>query len=117
VPLVRIDVPEGKTADYRRDVADVIYQAMTGSLSVPEGDQFMIITEHKPGNLAIDPGYLGISRSKDAILVQVTLNEGRSVAPKQDFYRAVAHGLRDRVGMRPEDVMINLVEVPKENWR
>ncbi|HUC23993.1 MAG TPA: tautomerase family protein [Streptosporangiaceae bacterium] len=34
----------------------------------------------------------------------------------KDFYRAVAEGLRDRVGLRPEDVTINLVEVPKENW-
>ena len=89
---------------------------MTTVLNVPADDRFMVITEHDPGNLIIDPGYLGISRSPDALLIQVTLNEGRAVALKKDFYRAVAEGLRDRVGLRPEDVTINLVEVPKENW-
>ncbi|HUC23116.1 MAG TPA: tautomerase family protein [Streptosporangiaceae bacterium] len=116
MPLVRIDLPQGKSAEYRRAAADVVYTAMTTVLSVPADDRFMVITEHDPDNLVIDPGYLGISRSLDALLIQVTLNEGRAVALKKDFYRAVAGDLRDRVGLRPEDVTINLVEVPKENW-
>jgi 4-oxalocrotonate tautomerase len=116
MPLVRIDLPRGKPAEYRHGVADVVYTAMTTVLNVPENDRFMVIAEHDPGNLIIDLSYLDISRSPDALLIQVTLNEGRTVALKRDFYRAVAEGLRDQVGLRPEDVFISLVEVPKENW-
>ena len=116
MPLVRIDLPRGKSAEYRRGVADAVYTAMRTVLSAPEDDRFMVIAEHDPDNLVIDPGYLGISRSPDALLIQVTLNEGRTVQLKKDFYRAVAEGLRDRVGLRTEDVTINLVEVPIENW-
>jgi 4-oxalocrotonate tautomerase len=116
MPLVRIDLPVGKPAEYRRAVADVIYTAMTTVLNVPENDRFMVIAEHDPANLIIDLSYLDISRSPDALLIQVTLNQGRTVALKRDFYRAVAEGLRDQVGLRPEDVFISLVEVPKENW-
>jgi 4-oxalocrotonate tautomerase len=116
VPLVRIDLPRGKPAEYRRTVADVVYTALTTVFNVPEDDRFMVIAEHDPGNLVIDPGYLGISRGPDALLIQVTLNEGRAVPLKRDFYQAVAEGLRDRVGLRIEDVTVNLVEVPKENW-
>jgi 4-oxalocrotonate tautomerase len=35
---------------------------------------------------------------------------------KQRLYKAVADGLHDGLKLRPEDVFINLVEVPKENW-
>ena len=35
---------------------------------------------------------------------------------KQRFYKAVADGLRDDLKLRKEDILINLVEVPKENW-
>ena len=56
------------------------------------------------------------ARSADALIVQLTLNEGRSVEAKQAFYKAVADGLHARVGLRREDVVINLVEVKKENW-
>jgi len=116
MPLVRIDLPQGKSAEYRRAAADVVYTAMRTVLSAPADDRFMVITEHDADSLVIDPGYLGINRSPDALLIQVTLNEGRTVQLKKDFYRAVAEGLRDRVGLRTEDVTINLVEVPKENW-
>jgi phenylpyruvate tautomerase PptA (4-oxalocrotonate tautomerase family) len=116
MPLVRIDLPRGKPEDYRRAVADVVYTAMTTVLAVPENDRFMVVAEHTPADLIIDPGYLGIDRGPDALLIQVTLNEGRTVPVKQAFYRAVADGLRDRAGLRVQDVTISLVEVAKENW-
>lgn len=116
MPLVRIDLPAGKSAEYRAAVGDVVYVAMTETMNVPANDRFQIIAEHAPGDLVIDPTYLGISRSKDAIIIQVTLNEGRTVELKKAFYKAVADGLHSRVGLRREDVFIGLVEVKKENW-
>lgn len=116
MPLVRIDLPAGKPADYRSAVAEVVYAAMIETLNVPKDDRFQVITEHAPGNLVIDPTYLGIERSGDAIIIQITLNEGRTLERKQAFYKAVADGLQERVRLRREDVVINLVEVKKENW-
>jgi 4-oxalocrotonate tautomerase len=116
MPLVRIDIPSGKPADYRTAIAEVVYTAMTTTLNVPKDDRFQIITEHAVGHLIIDPTYLGIQRSGDAIIIQVTLNEGRTVELKRAFYKAVADGLSERISLRPEDVTISLVEVKKENW-
>lgn len=116
MPLVRIDLAEGTPAGYRAAIGDVVYRAMTGVLNVPEDDKFMVISEHAPGDLIVDPDYLGIHRTADAVVIQLILNEGRTVPVKQDFYRAVADGLHERIGLRREDVFICLVEVKKENW-
>jgi phenylpyruvate tautomerase PptA (4-oxalocrotonate tautomerase family) len=116
MPLARIDLPAGKPASYRRAVADVVYEAMVETLKAPKGDRFQVIAEHAADTLIIDPHYLGIERSADALIIQVTLNEGRTVEAKQAFYKAVADGLHARLGLRREDVVINLVEVKKENW-
>ena len=116
MPLARIDLPAGKSDAFRRAVGDVIYDAMTATLNVPANDRFQIFHEHAEGTLVMDPTYLGISRSGDALVLQVTLNEGRSLEMKRAFYKAVADGLHERVGLRREDVMITLVEVRKENW-
>lgn len=116
MPLVRIDLPSSTAPGYGGTVGAVIYDAMTAVLNVPKDDRFQIIAEHPPENLIIDPGYLGISRSKDCIIIQVTLNDGRTVDQKRAFYKAVADGLHQRLGLRREDVFINLVEVRKENW-
>jgi phenylpyruvate tautomerase PptA (4-oxalocrotonate tautomerase family) len=116
MPLARISLPAGKPADYHASVGDVVYTAMLDTLKAPKDDRFQIISEHSATDLIIDPTYLGIERSKDAIIIQMTLNEGRTVDVKKAFYKAVADGLHARLGLRREDVFINLVEVKKENW-
>jgi len=116
MPLARIDLPVGKPADYGRAVADVVYEAMIATLNAPENDRFQVISQHTRETLLIDPTYLGIERSADALIIQLTLNEGRTVEVKKAFYKTVADGLHERVGLRREDVFINLVEVKKENW-
>jgi phenylpyruvate tautomerase PptA (4-oxalocrotonate tautomerase family) len=116
MPLARIDVPAGKSADYRSVIGDVVYSAMISALKAPKDDRFQVITEHPTGGLVIDPTYLGIQRTENAIIIQVTMNEGRTLDMKRAFYKAVADGLHERLGVRREDVVINLVEVKKENW-
>src|ERR1700674_5740738 len=115
MPLVRIDLPAGKPADYGRAVANVVYEAMIATLNAPENDRFQVISQHTRETLLIDPTFLGIERSEDALIIQLTLNEGRTVEVKKAFYKGVADGLHERVGLRREGVLISLVEVKKEN--
>jgi phenylpyruvate tautomerase PptA (4-oxalocrotonate tautomerase family) len=89
---------------------------MISALKAPKDDRFQVITEHPTGGLVIDPTYLGIQRTENAIIIQVTMNEGRTLDMKRAFFKAVADGLHERLGLRREDVVINLVEVKKENW-
>jgi 4-oxalocrotonate tautomerase len=116
MPLARIDLPVGKPADFGRAVADVVYEAMVATLKAPKDDRFQVISEHTRDTLLINPTFLDIERSADALIIQLTLNEGRTVEVKKAFYKAVADGLHERVGLRREDVFISLVEVRKENW-
>ena len=116
MPLVRIDLVEGKGAEYGRTVGEVVYDAMLATINVPKDDRFQIITEHPAAQLIFDPAYLGVQRSKDCLCIQITLNEGRTLEQKKAFYKAIADGLAARLGLRREDVLISLVEVRKENW-
>jgi phenylpyruvate tautomerase PptA (4-oxalocrotonate tautomerase family) len=116
MPLVRIDLVRGKSAEYRRTLGEIVYKAMIDVINVPEGDKFQIITEHAPEELNVAASYLGNRYSSDVILIQITLNLGRSIALKQAFYRRVVDDIHDQLKMRREDVVINLIEVAGENW-
>lgn len=116
MPLARIDLPAGKPTSYGCAVADVVYDAMIAALKAPKNDRFQVISEHSRDTLLIDPSYLGIERSANALIIQLTLNEGRTLEAKKAFYKAVADGLHERLGLRRQDVFISLVEVKKENW-
>jgi 4-oxalocrotonate tautomerase len=116
MPLVRIDLLEGKTPEYREQVGRVVYDAMLEALGVPKNDRFQVITEHSRAALQFDRTYLGIERSDDCVFLQITLNAGRTLEVKKRFYKAVADGLHEKLKLRREDVFINLDEVQKENW-
>jgi 4-oxalocrotonate tautomerase len=116
MPLVRIDLLEGQSPEYRAQVGQIVYRAMLECFSVPKDDLFQIITAHPKAELQFDRNYLGIHRTDDCIFVQITLSSGRTAEMKQRFYKTVADGLHESLKLRREDVFINLVEVAKENW-
>jgi phenylpyruvate tautomerase PptA (4-oxalocrotonate tautomerase family) len=116
MPLARIDLVQGKSAEYRRTIGDVVYEAIVEHLKAPKDDRFQVIAEHAPENHIADERYLGIERTRDCVFIQLTLSAGRTVEQKKAFYKAIADGLNHRLGLRREDVFINLVEVAKESW-
>src|SRR6516225_3239533 len=115
MPLVRIDLVRGKSPDYRRTLGDIVYKALLDVINVPENDKFQIITEHALEEINVAERYLGNRYSGDIVLIQVTLSAGRSIEIKKAFYRRVVDDIHDQLKMRREDVVINLVEVAKEN--
>jgi 4-oxalocrotonate tautomerase len=115
MPLVRIDLRKGKADAYRQEIGRVLYEALVG-VGVPEKDRFQVIAEHDASTFLFDPSYLGVERTDDLVIIQITWNEGRSVEQKKALYKAIADGLAKSPGIRPQDVLINLVEVKKENW-
>ena len=115
MPLVRVSLVKGKTSDYRRKVGDAIHRALVETIDVPPHDSFQLQTEHEPGDLVYDPGYLGIARTNDIVIVQITLSAGRTLEKKRALFRRIADNLA-ALGLRRVDAWVNLVEVAKENW-
>ena len=116
MPLARISLRRGKPATYRKAILEGIYQALRETFDVPEGDRFMIVTEHDEDDFVYDANYLGIRRSDDLVYIQITVSNTRPTAQKQKLYRRIVERLTENPGLRPEDVFINLVEVLPENW-
>jgi phenylpyruvate tautomerase PptA (4-oxalocrotonate tautomerase family) len=116
MPFARIDIVQGKSADYRRTIGEVVYEAVVEILKAPKDDRFQVISERPPGDHIASETYLDIRRTTDCVFIQLTLNAGHTVEQKKSFYKAVADNLHDRLGLRREDVFISLVEVAKENW-
>jgi 4-oxalocrotonate tautomerase len=93
-----------------------VYQALRDTFDVPDGDRFVTITEHDGDDFIYDPAYLGIQRTDDLVIIQLTVSNTRPCAQKQALYRRIVERLAENPGLRPEDVFINLVEVLPENW-
>jgi hypothetical protein len=85
-------------------------------LDFPTGSSERPPWRAKIGGIIYDPSYLGIDRTEDIVLVQITLSAGRKPKQKRDFYARAAALLAQEPGLKPQDLFINLVEVVWENW-
>ncbi len=115
MPLVHISLRAGKPAAYREKIADSVYRAMWETLNVPEGDKFIVITEHTDANFYYDNSF-DITRSDDLVYIQVTLFDTRATEQKKLLFRRIAELLSESPGIRLEDVFVNLLESARENW-
>ena len=115
MPLVRVSLIKGKPAELRRRIGDAVHQALVDTIQIPAADRFQVLTEHEPEDFVYDPGYLGIARSRELVMVQITLSVGRPLEKKRALFRRIADNVA-ALGLRREDVLVNLVEVAWENW-
>src|SRR5437016_13507654 len=116
MPLVRVDLRKGKPAAHKKAIADGVYRAMREAFNVPDEDRFIVINEHDDDQFGCSDKYLGIERTGDLVIIQITANVGRTVEQKKALFARIAALLAEKPGLRPQDVFINLVEVAKENW-
>jgi phenylpyruvate tautomerase PptA (4-oxalocrotonate tautomerase family) len=116
MPLVRIDTLKGHYNDSQREaIGEAIYQSLLEVGALPD-DRFQIFSEKEPAQLTYGATYLDIQRTQGFVAVQITLNAGRSLDDKKRLYAAITERMAISAGVRREDVFINLVEVPRENW-
>lgn len=116
MPFVKIFLRRGKSPEYLRSLADSVHEALVAQANVPADDRFQVIEQLDDDLLIAHPSYGGVSRSRDLVIVEITLNAGRTVDIKKSLYADMAVRLEKSVDLRPDDLMISLVEVTKENW-
>lgn len=116
MPFVKMYLRKGKSAEALRAVGDAVHEALVAQANVPVDDRFQVFVQLEPECLIANPSYGGVSRSESLIIVEIILNSGRTVEIKKNLYADIVRRLGAACGVRPDDVLIALVEVTKENW-
>lgn len=115
MPLVRISMNPGRTAEQRRAIGNGIHDALVEAIGIPADDRFQVLSEEPADGLVYDPGYGGVARTDGVVFIQIYLRRGRTPDMKRALYRAAARNL-SQVGVRPQDVFIALSENELVDW-
>ena len=116
MPLVRITVAPGLGAERIAAMGQAIHGALVTVAKAPADDRFQVIEEVPAERLVFSPRYLDIDHRAPLVFIQVFMNVGRTVEVKKALYAALAEAVAATTPIRREDVIVNLVEVAKENW-
>jgi phenylpyruvate tautomerase PptA (4-oxalocrotonate tautomerase family) len=110
MPLVRLEVRQGRSAAEKQALLDAAHAALVEALRIPDHDRTQRIVEHAREDFELPPG-----SSDDFVLVEVTMFAGRSRQAKRLLYQALVRNL-GKLGIAPTDVFVVLHEPPMDNW-
>lgn len=115
MPLVRIDLIEGRTPNQVRDIANGIHEAIVDTYRIPERDRFQIITEHPEQHIIAQDAGLGFDRTTSVAMIHIFTQRGRSDDDKQALYKAI-HDKLTATGLAAEDIFIGYTENGPQDW-
>jgi phenylpyruvate tautomerase PptA (4-oxalocrotonate tautomerase family) len=110
MPLVRIEILKGRSAEEKQRLLDAVHAALVEAFGIPDDDRMQRIVEHEAENFEIPPG-----AGERYSLIEITAFPGRSADVKRRLYEAIVRSLAAEC-VPPEDVFIVLSEAPMENW-
>lgn len=111
MPKIRIDILEGKSDAYKRQLLDIVHDALVEAIKIPDWDRIQILHEHKPANFEIPPG-----KTDKYTSIEILMFPGRSPEAKRSICERITKKLKSALGIDESDVMIILIEPPMENW-
>ena len=111
MPLVRIDIIEGKSAGYKKTVMDGVHDALVEAFKIPQDDRNQLISEHSRADFETRS-----TRSENFTLIEITAFAGRSLEAKRKLYSQIAANLARSPGIKSEDILIVIHEPPLDNW-
>ena len=110
MPLVRIEVLEGRSPQERVALMDAVHDALVEAFQIPDEDRTQRLIELDRDHFDIPPG-----TADDYTLIEITAFPGRSSEAKSALYQSICRRLAD-FGTRASDVTIVLHEPPMQNW-
>lgn len=111
MPLVRVDMIQGKTPEYKKTVLECIHTGLMESIGIEDWDRFQRIVEIPP-DVFERPSF----KSDHFMIIELTLFPGRTKEQKAKAIEHITSKLVEALRIEPSDVFIVINEPPLENW-
>ncbi|MDI2022073.1 hypothetical protein PJL18_02602 [Paenarthrobacter nicotinovorans] len=86
MPLVRIDVNQGRSPAELAALSRAIHDAILAEYGIPERDYFHILTEHPQGQIVAQDAGLGFERTSGVVMIQI-FTQGAARRPRAPSLR------------------------------
>lgn len=111
MPMVKIEILEGKTPDYKKSVLNGVQKAIKDAVDVDEINIVQRLFEISEGSY-VKPA----DRSNNMTIIEITLYPGRTEQTKKNLFDEIVKNLAEDPGIKAQDIITVLHEPPMENW-
>ena len=117
MPVFHAHLPKGRfSRDQKIAIGNALNQSLVQALNIPPGDRFVILSEHGDDELFIDPTFMGMNRTPNAMIISILIGARRPSSDKKALMAKIPELLQQAADISPDDVFIAIVPVPNENF-
>jgi hypothetical protein len=117
MPIAKIHVLEGRYDERRLgNVSKAVQDSLIAILKIPTDDFFQIIHVLPRNRFLHTPSFLGLKYSDDFILLELAFIAGRPKETRLALLKELNARIVAGAGISPDDLMIQLSELPGENF-
>ena len=111
MPLVKVEIVEGKTAEYKKQLLHSIQEALVSVLQIDYDNRCQRLYE-----LDADCFMRRAAKTDKYTLIEFTLFPGRSKEIKRKLMMETVRRLSESNAIQASDIMIIINEPPLDNW-
>jgi phenylpyruvate tautomerase PptA (4-oxalocrotonate tautomerase family) len=115
MPLVKVNLLKGRSAEDKDLIATSIQAALVSTLGVPEADRYQLFNEYDGDGFRHTSEYLGMTYTDQLLIVEITFLVGRDDEQKKSLLAVINRNLVAAGVVRSDDVFVLITEIGRAN--
>jgi phenylpyruvate tautomerase PptA (4-oxalocrotonate tautomerase family) len=115
MPLVKVNLLKGRSAEEKDSIAASIQAALVSTLGVPDEDRYQLFNEYDGESFRHTSGYLGMTYTDQLLIVEITVREGGDDEDKKSLLAAINRNLVAAGVVGGDDVFVLITEIGDAN--
>ena len=115
MPLVKVNLLNGRSAEEKDSIAAAIQAALVSTLDVHDANWYQLFIEYDGESLRHTSRYLGMTYTDQLLIIEITFLEGRDDGVKKSLLAEINRNLVAAGVVDPDDVFVLITEIGDAN--
>jgi phenylpyruvate tautomerase PptA (4-oxalocrotonate tautomerase family) len=115
MPLVKVNLLKGRSAEEKDAIAASIQAALVSTLDVSEANWYQLFNEYDGESLRHTGGYLGMTYTDQLLIIEITIREGHDDELKTLLLAEINRNLVAAGVVGGDDVFVLITEIGDAN--
>jgi phenylpyruvate tautomerase PptA (4-oxalocrotonate tautomerase family) len=115
IPLVKVNLLKGRSAEEKDSIAASIQTALVSTLEVPDANRYQLFNEYDRESFRHTSGYLGMTYTDQLLIIEITVREGDDDEAKKSLLAEINRNLVAAGVVGGGDVFVLITEIGRAN--
>jgi phenylpyruvate tautomerase PptA (4-oxalocrotonate tautomerase family) len=111
MPLVKVHLLKGRSAEDKDAIATAIQAALVSTLDVSDANRYQLFNEYDPESFRHTSGHFGMTYTAELLIIEITNRKGDADEQKTALLAEINRNLVAAGVVGPDDVFVLITEI------